>query len=101
MPPVAVRQMEPDWSSTETAASRRVRAEMPSAFQASLNRARRMSRLATSRRLRPPAWRAALSSRSEEQTSELQSLMRISYAVFCLKKKKYDIYTLIIHSSDH
>src|SRR3546814_10776961 len=37
--------------------------------------------------------------RSEEHTSELQSLMRISYAVFCLKKKKYsyikiDIYTL-------
>src|SRR3546814_1573473 len=29
-----------------------------------------------------------LSSRSEEHTSELQSLMRISYAVFCLKKKK-------------
>src|SRR3546814_4822903 len=34
--------------------------------------------------------------RSEEHTSELQSLMRISYAVFCLKKKKqqkYKIYT--------
>src|SRR3546814_1015234 len=30
--------------------------------------------------------------RSEEHTSELQSLMRISYAVFCLKKKK-NIYT--------
>src|SRR3546814_3608148 len=30
----------------------------------------------------------ALSARSEEHTSELQSLMRISYAVFCLKKKK-------------
>src|SRR3546814_1068011 len=30
-------------------------------------------------------WRAQ---RSEEHTSELQSLMRISYAVFCLKKKK-------------
>src|SRR3546814_3940137 len=29
------------------------------------------------------------SNRSEEHTSELQSLMRISYAVFCLKKKKY------------
>src|SRR3546814_3183576 len=29
--------------------------------------------------------------RSEEHTSELQSLMRISYAVFCLKKKKYEI----------
>src|SRR3546814_7839814 len=28
--------------------------------------------------------------RSEEHTSELQSLMRISYAVFCLKKKKQD-----------
>src|SRR3546814_5421467 len=29
--------------------------------------------------------------RSEEHTSELQSLMRISYAVFCLKKKKPEI----------
>src|SRR3546814_7057389 len=29
-----------------------------------------------------------LTERSEEHTSELQSLMRISYAVFCLKKKK-------------
>src|SRR3546814_8856081 len=31
--------------------------------------------------------------RSEEHTSELQSLMRISYAVFCLKKKKKRRYT--------
>src|SRR3546814_9894242 len=31
--------------------------------------------------------------RSEEHTSELQSLMRISYAVFCLKKKKNKRYT--------
>src|SRR3546814_3996501 len=31
---------------------------------------------------------AGLTRRSEEHTSELQSLMRISYAVFCLKKKK-------------
>src|SRR3546814_18730877 len=30
--------------------------------------------------------------RSEEHTSELKSLMRNSYAVFCLKKKKYYIY---------
>src|SRR3546814_11919005 len=30
--------------------------------------------------------------RSEEHTSELQSLMRISYAVFCLKKKKQSTY---------
>src|SRR3546814_3209970 len=33
----------------------------------------------------------ARSRRSEEHTSELQSLMRISYAVFCLKKKNKDI----------
>src|SRR3546814_2330466 len=33
------------------------------------------------------AVRAAIEARSEEHTSELQSLMRISYAVFCLKKK--------------
>src|SRR3546814_2792300 len=32
--------------------------------------------------------RADNADRSEEHTSELQSLMRISYAVFCLKKKK-------------
>src|SRR3546814_3025686 len=31
----------------------------------------------------------AIGGRSEEHTSELQSLMRISYAVFCLKKKKH------------
>src|SRR3546814_5270984 len=32
--------------------------------------------------------------RSEEHTSELQSLMRISYAVFCLKKKKKNKHTI-------
>src|SRR3546814_6661146 len=36
---------------------------------------------------RARAARGARSRRSEEHTSELQSLMRISYAVFCLKKK--------------
>src|SRR3546814_5592407 len=35
----------------------------------------------------------SLGNRSEEHTSELQSLMRISYAVFCLKKKKTAIHT--------
>src|SRR3546814_3550382 len=33
-----------------------------------------------------------VAARSEEHTSELQSLMRISYAVFCLKKKKNNKY---------
>src|SRR3546814_6053398 len=37
--------------------------------------------------------------RSEEHTSELQSLMRISYAVFCLKKKKHDKYIDILLST--
>src|SRR3546814_5296756 len=42
------------------------------------------------RQLRPPCrwrWRRRRRQRSEEHTSDLQSLMRISYAVFCLKKK--------------
>src|SRR3546814_7533983 len=37
--------------------------------------------------VRMRAW--SFGTRSEEHTSELQSLMRISYAVLCLKKKKY------------
>src|SRR3546814_4387553 len=36
---------------------------------------------------RPEHWRVIARIRSEEHTSELQSLMRISYAVFCLKNK--------------
>src|SRR3546814_7525069 len=43
--------------------------------------------------------------RSEEHTSELQSLMRISYAVFCLKKKKIQLTTtrkyVIKHMDKH
>src|SRR3546814_3363535 len=36
--------------------------------------------------------------RSEEHTSELQSLMRISYAVFCLKKKSNTTTTRVTHT---
>src|SRR3546814_3422751 len=39
--------------------------------------------------------------RSEEHTSELQSLMRISYAVFCFKKKKIIMYISHYHVSHH
>src|SRR3546814_7955397 len=39
--------------------------------------------------------------RSEEHTSELQSLMRISYAVFCLKKKKPNKITQKTHNLTH
>src|SRR3546814_7112895 len=42
-----------------------------------------------------PRAAAGTAARSEEHTSELQSLMRISYAVFCLKKTK------IKHNSSH
>src|SRR3546814_8867088 len=42
--------------------------------------------IGTGAEVRPATARA--NGRSEEHTSELQSLMRISYAVFCLKKKK-------------
>src|SRR3546814_9515615 len=38
-----------------------------------------------------------LAVRSEEHTSELQSLMRISYAVFCLKKKNNTLYNISQH----
>src|SRR3546814_3863752 len=37
-------------------------------------------------------WKPRPGWRSEEHTSELQSLMRISYAVFCLKKKRQNYY---------
>src|SRR3546814_3187044 len=42
----------------------------------------------TRTRLTVSPWRRNPASRSEEHTSELQSLMRNSYAVFCLKKKQ-------------
>src|SRR3546814_3481951 len=45
---------------------------------------------AAARAQRAAAGRCAAAQRSEEHTSELQSLMRISYAVFCLKKKIYE-----------
>src|SRR3546814_4735787 len=51
---------------------------------------RAASRLSVARAaVRPECWqqRSLRSCRSEEHTSELQSLMRNSYAVFCLKKK--------------
>src|SRR3546814_8013519 len=47
-----------------------------------------LRRAAASRRRVAIMPRSPTTRRSEEHTSELQSLMRISYAVFCLKKKK-------------
>src|SRR3546814_7329960 len=61
-----------------------------------------MSRLIVSR-LRPRAISPARqrSTRSEEHTSELQSLMRISYAVFCLKKKKHRTHHQHNHNKEY
>src|SRR3546814_4732342 len=59
--------------------SRKVRPARPAATSARPCRRRRGRSARSDSRRR---------SRSEEHTSELQSLMRISYAVFCLKKKK-------------
>src|SRR3546814_4231458 len=56
---------------------------LPRRCAAGASRPRQRLVTAEARGGRGPAWR-----RSEEHTSELQSLMRISYAVFCLKKKK-------------
>src|SRR3546814_8867816 len=47
------------------------------------------------------AARGDLAPRSEEHTSELQSLMRISYAVFCLKKKKTTYANTLILMNKH
>src|SRR3546814_4650278 len=44
---------------------------------------------------------SATGRRSEEHTSELQSLMRISYAVFCLKKKNYTYQHITYPTCDH
>src|SRR3546814_5597240 len=44
--------------------------------------------------------RSRIAARSEEHTSELQSLMRISYAVFCLKKKIIINYTSIMFDTN-
>src|SRR3546814_2335138 len=44
-----------------------------------------------------PSWLAYQRRRSEEHTSELQSLMRISYAVFCLQKKTQKQITTVEH----
>src|SRR3546814_7371551 len=61
-------------------------------------RAARSSRISTATLMR-----CSSKGRSEEHTSELQSLMRISYAVFCLKKKKtqQDTYSHTSPTNNH
>src|SRR3546814_1622259 len=72
--------------------------DLPFVFKASFDKANRSS----FKSYRGPGLEQGLAMlakvRSEEHTSELQSLMRISYAVFCLKKKKHTS-TTAVHES--
>src|SRR3546814_5245739 len=74
-------------------------ADRASAIQSELDAAASTAATTTSRSSSPNSRAisslrsASLPPRSEEHTSELQSLMRISYAVFCLKKKTNNVNT--------
>src|SRR3546814_8244946 len=74
-----------DWSPTSIPPANSETLVMPAPISTS---ATPSSRSSSERHAKPVASGAAMIDRSEEHTSELQSLMRISYAVFCLKKKK-------------
>src|SRR3546814_1293669 len=72
----------------------------PSPKNGAASRPNRPAAIGTKRR--PP--KKARYSRSEEHTSELQSLMRISYAVFCLKKTEknhVNMYSLFLDNYGH
>src|SRR3546814_3851648 len=71
-----------DWSSDVCSSDLSMATRTPS-----LRNCRSFSQLCSRSCISVPSVTSS-SSRSEEHTSELQSLMRISYAVFCLKKKK-------------
>src|SRR3546814_4194210 len=88
-----------DWSSDVCSSDlfpKQVRSPTPVTLSASASRdSNSISGVGCATFLKQPArniWQPCRpngrSARSEEHTSELQSLMRISYAVFCLKKKK-------------
>src|SRR3546814_10847532 len=96
-----------DWSSDVCSSDLRSSARIVTRFLRKLSlssvltstRASCRSKICAPRRKAPvrklPAVMACVSTRSEEHTSELQSLMRISYAVFCLKQKKSTPHTPI------
>src|SRR3546814_2406754 len=91
----ALRQLHPDARQARRAA-RRARGEEPRVPVVVAGRrgvpCRQRQGLRVAQRSRASRRsRQGQGQRSEEHTSELQSLMRISYAVFCLKKKKQTI----------
>src|SRR3546814_4721620 len=80
-PSVTIRWMPRTWPSTR-------RSRMTSSLLAWVTLEVGIGRWASST-MRPSCGEGAVVPRSEEHTSELQSLTRISYAVFCLQKKYY------------
>src|SRR3546814_7606084 len=99
-----MRRRPPISTRTDTLSPYTTRFRSPAAAAACPAGARRRNGREWQRRSRAWSWvdssgRCNPGARSEEHTSELQSLMRISYAVFCLKKKKYT--TLSIYSHIH
>src|SRR3546814_5209195 len=74
-------------ASSQAAVSRTVRLTQPLTVRSVIESSASSPTLRPREGLRPTSPHGA-APRSEEHTSELQSLMRISYAVFCLKKKK-------------
>src|SRR3546814_9953267 len=87
------RMAEPCGRAADLSGARRAAALLPLGFAPGLRSAHRLCAVDQQRGGVEPARGCAIaddrSVRSEEQTSELQSLMRISYAVFCLTKKKH------------
>src|SRR3546814_10886782 len=81
--PSAHSQMSPGGAAVATAAG------VKAIGNAHVNRAANAEYQPETNRVIPSVWVSGsrVDGRSEEHTSELQSLMRISYAVFCLKKK--------------
>src|SRR3546814_1374415 len=75
------------WKGPNQGGTRRQAGDYGRRDPARLEGLRRQGRAADAQLLAHEAAKQALRDRSEEHTSELQSLMRISYAVFCLKKK--------------
>src|SRR3546814_8961107 len=87
-----------DWSSDVCSSDLACRKDTATAYRHGARRPSDSAQAGGDRACGAPAARSfrrsqaasAQARRSEEHTSELQSLMRISYAVFCLKKKKID-----------
>src|SRR3546814_10077657 len=98
---LSLRDALPIWSSTRSCTRRRGSRTFGTGRDAPAYRGDYGRSAPADRPPDPPLLRvAAHAGRSEEHTSELQSLMRISYAVFCLKKKKKQTIHIYTHQQN-